>query len=80
MFSEGFYVETGGLASYSPDLHAVGRQSARLVDKIIRGTPPADIPIEVDNRIQFSLNLKVAHTIGLTVPPEMVLRASRVLQ
>lgn len=80
MFSEAFYVETGGLASYSPDLHAVGRQSARLVDKIIRGTPPADIPIEVDNRIQFSLNLKVAHTIGLTVPPEMVLRASRVLQ
>jgi putative tryptophan/tyrosine transport system substrate-binding protein len=80
MFSEAFYVETGGLASYSPDLHGAGRQAARQVDKIIRGTPPGDIPIEVDNRIQFSLNLKVAYAIGVAVPPEMVLRASRLLQ
>lgn len=79
MFPAPFYVEQGGLASYSPDHQVSGRLAARLVDKIVRGTPPGDIPIEVDNRIYLALNLKVARAIGLRVPPEIVVRADRVV-
>jgi putative ABC transport system substrate-binding protein len=79
MFPEMFYVEQGGLASYSPDHQVSGRLAARLVDKILRGTPPGEIPIEVDNRIHLAVNLKVARAIGLRVPPEIILRATRVL-
>jgi putative ABC transport system substrate-binding protein len=80
MFSEPFYVEGGGLGSYSTDLHGSGRQAARLVDKILRGTPPGDIPIEVDNHIHFALNLKAAQALGLAVPAEAIRRADRVIQ
>jgi putative tryptophan/tyrosine transport system substrate-binding protein len=79
MFPDPFYVEQGGLASYSPDHQESGRLAARLVDKIVRGTPPGDIPIELDNRIHFALNLKAARAIGLRVPPEMLLRTNRVI-
>jgi putative ABC transport system substrate-binding protein len=51
-----------------------------LVDKILRGTPPGDIPIEVDNHIHFALNLKAAQALGLTVPAEAIRRADRVIQ
>jgi putative tryptophan/tyrosine transport system substrate-binding protein len=80
MFSEPFYVEQGALGSYSTDLQASGRQAARLVDKILRGTPPGDIPIEVDNHIHFALNLKTARALQLAIPPETIRRADRVLQ
>ena len=80
MFPEVIYVEQGGLASYSPDHHESGRQAARLVDKIVRGTPPGEIPIEVDNRIHLAVNLKAARAIGLRVSPEMLVRANRVIE
>jgi putative tryptophan/tyrosine transport system substrate-binding protein len=80
MFPEMIYVEQGGLASYSPDHQESGRLAARLVDKIVRGTPPGDIPIELDNRIHLAVNLKVARAIGLRVPPEMLVRANRVIE
>lgn len=80
MFPEVIYVEQGGLASYSPDHHESGRQAARLVDKIVRGTPPGEIPIEMDNRIHLAVNLKVARAIGLRVSPEMLVRANRVIE
>jgi putative tryptophan/tyrosine transport system substrate-binding protein len=79
MFPDPFYVEEGGLASYGPDHQESGKLAARLVDKIVRGTPPGDIPIEVDNRIYFALNLKAARGIGLLMPPEILLRANRVI-
>jgi putative ABC transport system substrate-binding protein len=80
MFSDPFYVEEGALGSYSTDLQASGRQAARLVDKILRGTPPADIPIEVDNHIHFALNLKAARALRLEIPPDTIRRADRVLE
>ena len=55
-------------------------QAARLVDKIVRGTPPGEIPIEMDNRIHLAVNLKVARAIGLRVSPEMLVRANRVIE
>jgi putative ABC transport system substrate-binding protein len=80
MFSEPFYVEQGGLGSYGADLHGSGRQVARLVDKILRGTPPGDIPIELDNHIHFVLNMKAAQDLGLAISAEEIRRADRVLQ
>jgi putative ABC transport system substrate-binding protein len=79
MFPDPIYVEEGGLASYGPDHQESGKLAARLVDKIVRGTPPGDIPIEVDNRIYFALNLKAARGIGLLMSPEILLRANRVI-
>jgi putative tryptophan/tyrosine transport system substrate-binding protein len=79
MFPDPIYVEEGGLASYGPDHQESGRLAARLVDKIVRGTPPGDIPIEIDNRIYFALNLKTARAISLLMPPEILLRANRVI-
>ncbi len=80
MFSDPFYVEQGALGSYSTDLQASGRQAARLVDKILRGTPPGDIPVEIDNHIHFALNLKAARALGLVIPPDTIRRADRVLE
>src|SRR5262245_1868424 len=57
MFDTAFYVEqSGGLASYGPDLFATGRQTARLVDKILKGTKPAEIPVETNSQIEFVIN------------------------
>ena len=63
------------LASYGPDLYASGRMAARLVDKIIKGVRPAEIPVEVNPKIEFAINLKVAQALGLTIAPEMLYHA-----
>ena len=75
-----FYVERGALASYGPDLHEMGRQAARLVDKILKGTKPAEIPVEVSPKIEFAINLKVAKALGLTIAPEVLYRADRIVR
>ena len=63
MFTGAFWVEQGGLASYGPDLYETGRQAARLVDKILKGVNPAEIPVEVNPKIEFAINLKVAKAL-----------------
>lgn len=80
VFQAVFFVERGGLASYGPDDYASGRQAARLVDKIFKGTPPAEIPVEVSPKIELVINLKVAKTLGLTLAPEMLYRADRLIR
>jgi putative ABC transport system substrate-binding protein len=81
MFPDTWYVEhKGGLASYGPDFYASGRQAARLVDKILKGASPARIPVEVNTKLEFAINLKVARTLGLTIPPEVLFRADRVFR
>jgi putative ABC transport system substrate-binding protein len=75
-----FLVERGGLASYGPDLHEMGRQAARLVDKILKGANPAEIPVEVNPKIEFAINLKVAKALGLTIAPEVLYRADRLIR
>jgi putative ABC transport system substrate-binding protein len=80
MFDSAFWVEQGGLASYGPDIYASGRQAARLVDKILKGTKPAEIPVEVNPKIEFTINLKVAKALGLTIAPEVLYRADRIIR
>ncbi len=80
MFASSFFVEGGGLASYGPNLYETGRLAARLVDKILKGTKPADIPVEVNTKIEFAINLKVAKALGLTIPAEVIFRADKVFK
>jgi len=74
------YVEAGGLMSYgvsSPDLY---RRAATYVDKILKGRKPADLPVEQPKKFEFIVNLKAAKQIGLTVPPNVLVRAERVIR
>jgi ABC-type uncharacterized transport system substrate-binding protein len=73
-------VERGGLASYAPDDYASGWQAARLVDKILKGTDPAEIPVEANTKIQFVVNLKTAQALGLTILPTLLFQADKVIQ
>ena len=80
MFFGPWYVEQGGLASYGPDFYESGHQAARLVDKILKGTNPRDIPVEVNNKIEFVVNLKIATALGIKIAPEALYRATRVIR
>jgi len=80
MFAAPFWVERSGLASYGPDFHETGRQAARLVDKILKGAHPAEIPVEVNPKVEFAINLKVAKALGLTIAPEVLYRADRIIR
>ncbi len=73
-------VEEGGLMSYSPDYVEHFRRVAVMVDKILKGTKPADIPVEQPMRFEFVINLKTAKEIGLTIPPNLLVRANRVIR
>jgi putative tryptophan/tyrosine transport system substrate-binding protein len=80
MFEGAFWVEQGGLASYGPDFYESGRQAARLVDKILKGADPAAIPMEVNPKIKFAINLKVAKALGLAIGPEVLYQADRLVR
>jgi putative tryptophan/tyrosine transport system substrate-binding protein len=80
MFFGPWYVEQGGLASYGPDFYQSGRQAARLVDKIVKGSNPREVPVEVNNNIEFVVNLKVATALGIKILPEVLYRATRVIR
>ena len=80
MFQTSFFVERGGLASYAPTAQGMGRQAARLVDRIIKGAKPADLPVEHPTTFELALNLKTAAALGLTIPQAVLLRADRVIQ
>ena len=73
-------VAAGGLTSLGPDLPALGRQGARLIDKIIKGTRPADIPVEQPTQYITTINLKTAKALGLTVPAALVASADEVIE
>ena len=80
MFAAAFFAENGGLASYTPLTYESGRMAARLVDKILKGESPAEIPVEVNSKIEFLINLNVAKALGIKIAPEMLYRANRVIR
>jgi putative ABC transport system substrate-binding protein len=74
------WVGQGALFSYAPDYIAIGRDAAKYVDRILRGTKPADLPVEQASRLEFIINLKTAKALGLTIPPAVLARADEVIQ
>jgi putative tryptophan/tyrosine transport system substrate-binding protein len=74
------YVEAGGLMSYGPNYSDLFRRAADFVDKILRGTKPADIPAEQPTKFEFVVNLMTAKAIGLMIPESFLLRADEVIE
>jgi putative ABC transport system substrate-binding protein len=80
LHNSSFFVERGGLASYAPDAYETGKQAARLVDKVLKRANPAEIPVEGNSKIEFVINLKTAKALGLTIAPEVLYQADRIIR
>jgi putative ABC transport system substrate-binding protein len=74
------FVEDGGLASYGQDVAAMFRRAAYYVDRIFKGTKPADLPVERPTKFELVINLKAAKQIGLTIPPNVLAGADKVIK
>jgi len=78
--THGKWVPAGGLMSYTTDSRVRYRRAARHVDKILKGAKPADLPVERPTKFVFEINLKTAKKIGVTIPPEVLLQATKVIK
>lgn len=76
----GDFVRAGGLISYAPNFPALFRRSAHLVDRILRGARPRDIPVEQPNEFELVVNLRTADALGIAVPPSIVVRADTLIR
>jgi putative ABC transport system substrate-binding protein len=80
MFHEPSLVAKGALASYGQNYHAVGRASAKYVQRVLSGSHPGDLRVETIENIQLAINLQTAKSLGLTIPPNVLARADKVIR
>jgi putative ABC transport system substrate-binding protein len=80
IYNQAEFAETGGLMSYGADRNQPYRRVAVMIDKMLKGTKPGDIPVEQPTKFEFIINLKTAKQIGLTIPPNVLARADRVIR
>lgn len=80
MFLDESSVIKGGLASYAVSFHELGRLSAKYVQRILSGVKPNEVPIQAVDKIDLLINLKTAEQIGLTIPPNVLARADRIIK
>ena len=80
MVSSPAYAYEGGLIVYSDDWDAVFDRAATLVDKILKGAKPVDLPVERPTKFKLIVNMRTARTLGLTIPPSIMLRADHIVE
>src|SRR3984893_6610727 len=80
IYEAGEFVETGGLISYGPNLPIIEQRAAEYVDKIFKGTKPADLPVEQPTKFEILINMKTATALSLSIPQSILLRADRLIE